>query len=58
LVARPSENAERAEMVAAVGSENGRGWGETWSLTVPDVLSGGADGPVAVELEQVVRRCD
>ena len=58
LVARPSENAERAEMVAAVGSDNGRGWGETWSLTAPDGLSGGADGLVAVEFEQVVRRCD
>jgi hypothetical protein len=55
---RPSENAERAEMVAAVGSDNGRGWGETWSLTAPDGLSGGADGLVAVEFEQVVRRCD
>jgi len=45
-------------MVAAVGSDNGRGWGETWSLTAPDGLSGGADGLVAVEFEQVVRRCD
>ena len=40
----------------SVGRNDGRGWGESWPPTAVCGLSGRADGPVAVELEQVVRR--
>jgi hypothetical protein len=48
------------------GENGGRQWGETmaanrektWPWMAAGCLSGGADGPVAVELQQVVSRCD
>ncbi len=39
------------EMMAAVGGDRG-------PPVAAGELSGGADGPVSVELEQVVRGCD
>jgi hypothetical protein len=49
-----------------VGRNRGHRWGEkmaadgekTWPPTTAGGLSGGADGPVAVELQQVVGRGD
>ena len=56
FVTRPSENATWGERWPSVGRNDGRGWGESWPPTAVCGLSGRADGPVAVELEQVVRR--